>query len=256
VPFDNEVRAATITAATRLFAAQGFEGTALQDIADAVGVSKPAVLHHFPSKEHVRQAVLDAILAHWNEALPRLLLAATASHDRFDAVFGETHRFFAHDPDRARLIVRETLDRPAEMRKVLRGPVRQWLAAIAGYVRAGKENGRHYADVDPEAYVIHILLLVVTATASAAVTSAILDDGTSAALPRRGQYLGPTSAALLPRGRDQGHARSRYDRELARIARASLFTSPASMPGGIANTSMPGGIASEGGVARGRKVAR
>jgi AcrR family transcriptional regulator len=242
VPFDNEVRAATIAAATRLFAAQGFEGTALQDIADAVGVSKPAVLHHFPSKEHVRQAVLDAILAHWNEALPRLLLAATASHDRFDAVFGETHRFFADDPDRARLIVRETLDRPAEMRKVLRGPVRQWLAAIAGYVRAGKENGRHYADVDPEAYVIHILLLVITATASAAVTSAILDD--------------PTSAALAPRGRDQGHARTRYDRELARIARASLFTSPASMPGGIANASMPGGIANGGGAARGRKVVR
>jgi TetR/AcrR family transcriptional regulator len=220
VPLDNEVRAATISAATRLFAAHGFEGTALQDIADAVGVTKPAVLHHFPSKEHVRHAVLDAILTHWNEALPRLLLAATASHDRFDAVFGETHRFFADDPDRARLIVRETLDRPAEMRKILRGPVRQWLAAIAGYVRAGKDNGRHYADVDPEAYVIHILLLVVTATASAGVTSAMLDDdGTSP----RGRNLDRTSTSSLRRGRDMSQSRVRYDRELARIARASLF---------------------------------
>jgi len=46
---DSDVRAATIAAATRLFAAQGFGGTALQDIADAVGVTKPAILHHFPS---------------------------------------------------------------------------------------------------------------------------------------------------------------------------------------------------------------
>ena len=56
---ETDVHNATIAAATRLFAAHGFNGTALQDIADAVGVTKPAILHHFPSKEHVRQAVLD-----------------------------------------------------------------------------------------------------------------------------------------------------------------------------------------------------
>src|SRR5688500_17820107 len=108
-----DVRTGIVQAATRLFAAHGFDGTAVQDIADAVGVSKPAVLHHFPSKEHVRQAVLDSILAHWNGTLPRLLLAATASADRFDAVFGELHSFFAADPDRARVVMREVLDRPA-----------------------------------------------------------------------------------------------------------------------------------------------
>jgi TetR/AcrR family transcriptional regulator len=197
---ETDVRAETIAAATRLFAAHGFEGTALQDIADAVGVSKPAILHHFPSKEHVRQAVLDSMLAHWNGMLPRLLLAATASGDRFEAVFGELHRFFASDPDRARLIVRETLDRPVEMRKVLRGTVHQWHAAVASYVEAGRDTGRHYADIDPEAYVVLIMLLVITATASAPVTAAALqhDQG----------------------GRD---GEARFDRELARIARTSLF---------------------------------
>ncbi len=195
---EHDVRAATISAATRLFAAHGFEGTAVQDIADAVGVTKPAILHHFPTKELVRQAVLDGILTHWNEAIPRLLLAATASHDRFDAVFGETYRFFADDPDRARLIAREMLDRPAEMRKVLKGPVRRWLAAVAEYVRAGKETGRHYADVDPEAYVVHVLQFIITATASAPVTATVLES-------------------------DGPGARARYDRELSRIARSSLF---------------------------------
>src|SRR5947199_374412 len=84
-----------VASTTRLFASQGFDGTSLQEIADEVGVSKPAVLHHFPSKEDLRRAVLDGILDHWREALPRLLLAATASTDRFEAVFGELHRFFA-----------------------------------------------------------------------------------------------------------------------------------------------------------------
>jgi TetR/AcrR family transcriptional regulator len=221
---ENDVRASTVVAAMRLFAAHGFEGTALQDIADAVGVSKPAVLHHFPSKEHVRQAVLDEILSHWNEALPRLLLAASGSGDRFDAVFGELYRFFSNNPDRARVVAREMLDRPGELRKLLRGSVKPWLGAVAGYIRAGKERGLHYADVDEEAYLIHILLLVITATASATVTSSALETD--------------------PRARHD-----RYDRELARIARASLFPSAPS----ASSAQAPKKAAGE---ARKRKVSR
>ena len=193
----NDVRTRALAAATRLFAERGFDGTSIQLIADAVGVSKPAVLHHFPSKEDLRRAVLDAIVEHWQAVLPRLLLAASASHDRFDAVFGELHRFFASEPNRARLVARELFDRPGEVKKMLRGAVRPWLAAIAAYIKEGQAHGRHWEDVDPEAYVVHILQLVVCATASADVCGVAVDP--------------------------DGDPRERYDRELARIARASLF---------------------------------
>jgi TetR/AcrR family transcriptional regulator len=209
-----DVRDKIVVAATRLFAGAGFDATPLQAIADAVGVTKQAVLHHFPTKEHVRKAVLDAMLAHWNETLPRLLVAATASEDRFDAVFGECHRFFAEDPDRARLVMREALDRPAEMKRLLRGPVRPWLAAVAEYIRLGQSTGRHFADVDPEAYVVHVLQLVLASAASASVTRAALDDDARA----RGSAEGGTRPP------------NRYDRELARIAKASLFVPDAARP--------------------------
>ena len=193
-----DVRSQVLAAATRLFANHGFDGTAIQLIADEVGVSKPAVLHHFSSKEELRLAVLDAILDHWREALPRLLLAATASVDRFDAVFGELHRFFAADPHRARLVQREVLDRPTEMRRLLRGPVRPWLDAIARYIDEGKKSGRHWPDIDAEVYVVHVLQLVVAATGASSVLRAAIDA-------------------------DEKDASLRYDAELARIARASLF---------------------------------
>lgn len=188
-----DVRARAVLAATRLFAAQGFDATSVQAVADDVGVTKQAVLHHFPSKDHLRQAVLEAILAHWNDTLPKLLLAATATEDRFDAVFGELHRFFASAPDRALVVLREALDRPNEMKKLLRGPVRPWLAAVAGYIDSGRKSGAHYDDVDSEAYVAMILQLVIASAASASVMSSLID-------------------------------RERYDRELRRIARASLFS--------------------------------
>src|SRR5215468_9124700 len=112
-PGPTTVRDQALVAATRLFAEKGFGSTSVQAIADVVGVTKQAVLHHFPTKNHLRDAVLEAMLAHWQERLPRLLAAATASEDRFEAVLGELARFFADDPDRARLLLRETLDRPA-----------------------------------------------------------------------------------------------------------------------------------------------
>ncbi len=195
-----DARAAVLRAATRLFAAHGFDGTTLQDVAYAVGVSKPAILHHFPSKEHIREAVLDAILQHWQATLPRLLLAATASEERFEAVFGELFRFFAADGDRARVILREALDRPAEARRLLAGPVRPWIDAIAGYIRAGQASHRHHAEVGP---------------------GGVRRPHAPARPRRHGVGAGDHRAARPERGR---RARGRYDRELARMARASLFT--------------------------------
>jgi TetR/AcrR family transcriptional regulator len=194
-PTETDARRNILDAALRLFAAHGFDATSVQAVADAVGVSKQAVLHHFSAKEQLRAAVLDSILAHWNETLPRLLLAASASEDRFEAVFGELFRFFTEDRDRARILLREALDRPEEVRALLKGPVRPWAAVIAQYIQAGQERRQHYPEVDAEAYVIHILQLVLTAASSYPVTSAVLGQ----------------------------EARRRYDRELARIARASLF---------------------------------
>ncbi len=191
-----DVRSAVLLAATRLFAQKGFDGTALQDVADAVGVTKPAVLHHFCSKEALRAAVLDAMLVHWRDRLPRLLLAATKSLDRFQAVYGELHRFFADDPDRARLVLRELLDRPEEMKRVMKDAVRPWLDAVAGYIHAGQEAGRHHRDVDAEAYVAHVMLLVVASAAAADVTGALLE----------------------------GDAKKRADQELSRLSRSSLFS--------------------------------
>lgn len=198
------VRRRCIAAATQLFAAHGFDGTSVQAIADAIGVTKQAVLHHFASKEALREAVLAAMLDHWRDTLPRLLVAASASEERFEALFGELHRFFVADPDRARLLVRELLDRPEAIRHLLRQTVRPWLAAVAAYIRDGQVRGLHYPEVDPEAYLIHILSLVMTAAAGAHVSAVALAPGAA--------------------------GRNRFHTELTRIAKASLFRVPEPAP--------------------------
>ncbi len=196
-----EIRERILQEATRLMAAHGFDGTSLQAVADAVGVKKPSVLYHYPSKEELRRAVLEGVLARWGEVLPRLLMAsAQTGLAKFDAVTTELVAFFAADPDRARLLLRELLDRPEGIAAAESQLVRPWVQVVATYVRKGQEAGQIRPEVDPEAYVLHVAGMALSALAV-------------------GGALGTTMG-----GRRRGGVARRMVPELVRMARTSLFT--------------------------------
>jgi AcrR family transcriptional regulator len=160
--------------ATRLFAQNGFDATSLKQIAEAVGIRKQSLLYHYPSKDVLRGAVLETMLSHWKDVLPQLLAAATSGEDQFDSVMRAVLGFFVEDPDRARLIVREVLDRPAEVKSMLGTHVRPWIDVVCNYIRKGQEQGRVWPDLDPEAYVVQVIHLVVASVATHEVSGALL----------------------------------------------------------------------------------
>jgi AcrR family transcriptional regulator len=51
-------RDAIVAAAVEVFAASGYHKGSLRDVADRAGLSQAGILHHFPSKVHLIQAVL------------------------------------------------------------------------------------------------------------------------------------------------------------------------------------------------------
>jgi AcrR family transcriptional regulator len=193
------LRAQILQQATRLFAARGFDGTSVQEIAEAVGIRKPSLLYHFASKDELHQAVLDQVLARWSDVMPRLLMAA-AQDERFDAVMEDLISFFRADPDRARLLVREVLDRPEHMTARFSEYVEPWLEVIVGQLERGKAQGLMHPDLDAEAYVVQVINLVVCGMATAAPLQTLLPGSSSA---------------------EQGW--QRHVREMLRVARASLF---------------------------------
>jgi TetR/AcrR family transcriptional regulator len=165
----DDVRTAILSAATRLFAAQGVGATSIQEIADAVGIRKPSLLYHFASKDALYEAVLAELLSRWSETVPTLLRAA-AREDRLDAILDETFAFFLAEPDRARLLLREALDRPAEMRALLGRYVAPWLGAVTRSIEKGQAAGLFRPDLDPSAYVVMVIQLVLSTVATAAST--------------------------------------------------------------------------------------
>jgi TetR/AcrR family transcriptional regulator len=186
--------------ATQLFAAHGFDAVSLADISKRVGIRKPSLLYHFRSKDTLREAVLEELLAHWNDVLPKLLMAATTGTEQFDAVLSKTVAFFAEDRDRARLILRELLDRPAEIQPLLEQHVRPWVTIVADYIRRGQDAGRLWFEVDPQSYVAHVTILVISSLATFDAVASLAPDTEA-------------RKALL----------DRHTQELLRIAKTSLF---------------------------------
>lgn len=197
---DIDVRTQILTHATRLFAEQGYDGTSVQEIADAVGIRKPSLLYHFRSKDELRENVIAKMLAHWNAVLPGLLLKAS-TEERFDATMEALTEFFLEDPDRARLFLRETLDRPESMQAMLAQFVQPWVQLLGEQLGRAKEQRLVRRDVDPQAYAVEVITMAVAGTA-------VID----------------TLNVILPEDPARGGTRKRHAHELIRIARSSLYT--------------------------------
>lgn len=156
-----------LAAATRLFAERGFAATSLKDVAEEVGIRKQSLLYHVGSKDELRQRVLDGLLLRWNDVLPRLLYAATTGEDQFEAVVAETIEFFVADVDRARLLLREILDRPGEVESLLATRVAPWVEVVCGYIEKGKSHGKIDPSVDGQAYVLVVISSILSCVAMA-----------------------------------------------------------------------------------------
>jgi AcrR family transcriptional regulator len=59
---DGSRREHILRAAARAFAEKGYRATSLQEIADEVGVTRPAFYHHFKSKQEILAAIVDMAL--------------------------------------------------------------------------------------------------------------------------------------------------------------------------------------------------
>lgn len=60
-------------AATRLFARLGYDGTSIRDIAEASGVTKPALYYHFKSKEELYKWIIHDAYAFFLDAIEAII---------------------------------------------------------------------------------------------------------------------------------------------------------------------------------------
>lgn len=158
-------REVILKAALEVFAAAGFRGATLDEIAARAGLSKPNLLYYFPSKEAVHNALLTQLLETWLDPLR----AMNPAGDPLSEIKSYAHRkleLAREYPRESRLFANEMLQGAPRMRGVietdLRALVAEKSAVIAAWMAAGKiapcdpthlifsiwALTQHYADFD------------------------------------------------------------------------------------------------------------
>jgi AcrR family transcriptional regulator len=130
-----------LAAAEAAFAAHGFEAARLEDIAAAAGIRRPSLLHHFPTKEALYEAVVRRAFAALGAALRPALDGADLAA-ALEALVGAYLEFLAARPTFAPLVLREVIDGRGPGRELLLLEVPPLLdAVLAALARPGGRAG-------------------------------------------------------------------------------------------------------------------
>ncbi len=141
---------AILSAAVKLFAEQGFDGVSMRGVAQAAGVSKSNIYHHFDSKEALYLAILRDCAAETAELVENLASGKSSFEERLKE-FSKAYQGHLFERNlSSRLLLREALSGDEQKSKrvvdqVVGNVVRRMISILS----AGQEAGVLRADLDP-----------------------------------------------------------------------------------------------------------
>ncbi|HXG67238.1 MAG TPA: TetR family transcriptional regulator [Blastocatellia bacterium] len=106
---DPEVRAKILAAAEELFAAQGYDGTAIREIAAAAGVNGAMIHYYFGSKEGLYHAILESGAGGAHALLEKAAAGDGSSRERLTQFIEDYITFIFSRPNLPRILMRELL---------------------------------------------------------------------------------------------------------------------------------------------------
>ncbi|HET9444289.1 MAG TPA: TetR/AcrR family transcriptional regulator [Acidimicrobiales bacterium] len=100
--------------AIECFAARGFHGTSMDDVALAAGVTKPVLYQHFGSKRDLYLQILEDVGSQLMEAIAKATAAAGGPHEQVEAGFAAYVGFLQERPQAFPLLFGGGAKRDAE----------------------------------------------------------------------------------------------------------------------------------------------
>lgn len=137
----HERRRQLLDIALDVFAAEGFHATAMNDVADAAGVTKPVLYQHFTSKRQLYLELLEDVGTRLTDEIAVATAAAGSPRQQVEAGFVAYFRFVAERRSAYQLLFGGGARRDAEFSDAVRRVEEHLAASIAELIEA---------DIDPD----------------------------------------------------------------------------------------------------------
>jgi AcrR family transcriptional regulator len=146
--------------ATRLFARHGFEGTSVQDIVDAAGVTKGAMYHYYGSKDDLLFEVYHQVLSMQISHLDEIAAGPGTAEQRLRAAAADVVRTSGDNLDDLIVYFRSLHMLPDDKQAQVRAERRRYHDKFKALVEEGVAAGTFRADISSD-IVVHYFLSVV-----------------------------------------------------------------------------------------------
>jgi AcrR family transcriptional regulator len=154
------VKERLLSVATRLFARHGFEGTSVQDIVDAAGVTKGAMYHYYGSKDDLLFEVYHQLLSMQLSHLEEIAAGSGTPEHRLRAAAADVVRTSLDNLDDMIVFFRSLHMLPDDKQAKIRAERRRYHDKFKALVEEGVAAGTFRSDISAD-IVVHYFLSVV-----------------------------------------------------------------------------------------------
>ena len=130
-----------IEIARGVFASAGYAGASLSRIADAAGIRKASLYHHFDTKEALYLAVMDNVISDLQSVFIEAVSAKGSFEDRLDEAAEAAISYLGRQPDAAKIVLREMVDGGPFVQAHGAQAINLTLAVAAQFFQSGMEAG-------------------------------------------------------------------------------------------------------------------
>ena len=164
-----------IQAAREQFAAKGFHGTRLQDVAEQAGLRHPTLLYHFGSKENLYAAVIEDAFSDWAGQTAGAISTGLSGFDQVAALIEAGYRFLAERQDFVKIVRHETLAGGGRLEDGMVAFMRPFLEQAVEFLRREIAAGR-LREHDPVELMALCYASVTTYVAESRFRARLLDE--------------------------------------------------------------------------------
>ena len=147
-----------LEAAEQEFALHGYGGTSTQKIADRAGIAKANIHYYFSGKDKLYLAVLDNIIALWNDFFEGVSVDDDPAQVLDEFIRKKVELAYTH-PQASKVFAMEIIQGAPHIKDYIRTDMRRWVREKAAIIDTWVTRGR-MEPVDP----VHLIFMIWSTT--------------------------------------------------------------------------------------------